>query len=340
MKKMTEETTVKPKRSRNRPMLYFFLLLIVGIAALWTFGPREDVSMVANFDESAIGEDIDGYLAQREARYDDIRDTAFKEIVWAFPQSKARTPVSIVFIHGFSASKGEVRPVPDIAAKQLQANLFFTRLTGHGRSDGPMAEATVQSWFDDVQEAIAIGEKLGEKVVLVTVSTGGTLASVAATHPQLKERIDGIVFISPNFKVNNPMAWLLTVPFAETLVPMILGPDRGFTPKNELHAEYWTENYPSVAVLPMAAIVKQAQRGNYYSATTPALFIFSDSDKVVDHTMTRSIEEKWAGPSTIITVGNSDDEDHHVIAGDAVSPSTTEKLANDVVEWVNNIVTG
>ncbi len=337
MKKMTDETKAeKPKRKRRRPMLYFFLLLIAGLIALWVFGPRENVTINASLDESVIGEDVDAYLAGREARYADVRESAAKEVVWAFPQSKARTPVALVFVHGFSASKGEVRPLPDLAAQQLQANLFFTRLTGHGRDSGAMAEPSVQDWFHDVQEAIAVGEQLGEKVVLVTVSTGGTLAALAATHPELKDRVDGVVFISPNFKLNNSTAWMLTAPFAETLVPMLVGAERGFEPKNELHAEFWTERYPTVALLPMAAAVKSAQAANYYNVTIPALFIFSDDDQIVDHAMTRAIEEKWAGPTTIINVDDSDDEQNHVIAGDAMSPSTTERLANEVVAWVKS----
>ncbi|MEO0543121.1 MAG: alpha/beta fold hydrolase [Pseudomonadota bacterium] len=335
---MTEEKNTKRKRSRRRPMFYLFLVIVAALAGLWFFGPREDTTTNIVLDEATIGEDVDAYLAMREARYSDIRDSALKEVIWAFPQSKARTPAALVFVHGFSASKGEIRPVPDLAAEQLQANLFFTRLTGHGRSGGAMAEPSVQDWFDDVHEAIAIGEKLGEKVILVTVSTGGTLAALAATHPQLKDRIDGIVFISPNFKLNNSTAWMLTAPFAETLIPMIVGPERGFEPKNELHRELWTERYPTVALLPMAAAVKSAQTANYYNVTTPALFVFSENDQIVDHQMTRSIEEKWAGPTTIINVDDSDDAQNHVIAGDAISPSTTERLAADIAQWVNTVV--
>lgn len=333
-----EEPKSKPKkRSRLRMMFYTLLLLIIGGAALWTFGPREDASTVLAYDEQAISDDLDAYLADREAQFPDIREGAEKEIVWAFQTSKARTPVALVFIHGFSASKGEVRPLPDLAANGLDANLFLTRLAGHGRSGAAMAEPTVQDWFDDVTEAIAIGERLGDKVILVTVSTGGTLAALAATHPQLKDRIDGIVFIAPNFKLNNPTAWMITAPFAEQLLPVVAGAERGFEPKNELHAKHWTPRYPTLGLLPMGAAVKRAQSANYYNVTTPALFVFSDNDQIVDHTMTRQIEAKWAGPTRIITVEDAADVQNHVIAGDAMSPNTTERLAGNIVEWVKSL---
>ncbi|MEL6920570.1 MAG: alpha/beta fold hydrolase [Pseudomonadota bacterium] len=334
------ETTGKNKprkRSRLRMMLYFLLLLVVAGIGVWTFGPREDASTVMAFDAAQIGDDLDAYLETSEASIPSVRASAAKEIVWAFPQSKAKTPVALVFIHGFSASKGEIRPMPDLAAQELKANLFYTRLSGHGRDGNAMGEPTVQDWFNDVHEAIEIDERIGEKVILVTVSTGSTLAALAATHPKLKDRIDGIVFIAPNFKLRTSTAWLLTAPFAETLLPMIVGPERGFEAKNEMHAERWTTRYSTLALLPMAAAVKRAQVANYYNVTIPALFIFSDNDQVVDHTMTRQIEAKWAGPTKIITVDDADDDQNHVIAGDAMSPGTTDRLAADLVEWVRSL---
>ena len=89
-----------------------------------------------------------------------------------------------------------------------------------------------------------------------------------------------------------------------------------------------------VAPAAVRAAVARAQAANYYNVTIPALFVFSDDDQIVDHTMTRAIEEKWAGPTTIINVDDADDAQNHVIAGDAMSPSTTERLADEVVAWV------
>ena len=74
----------------------------------------------------------------------DIRPGLQKEIVWANPATKTKTPLAIVYIHGFSASKGEVRPLPDKVASALGANLFFTRLTGHGEDGAAMAEGQRQ----------------------------------------------------------------------------------------------------------------------------------------------------------------------------------------------------
>jgi alpha-beta hydrolase superfamily lysophospholipase len=325
------------KRSRIKTVLYVLIALIVILAGLWVFGPREPVETALRFDPAVIGEDIEAYLAEREARFDDIVEDAEKQLVWAFPASRAKTPVALVYVHGFSASPGEIRPTPDLAAEALGANLFYTRLAGHGRSDDAMAEPTVQDWLNDVAEAVAIGERIGERVVLIGTSTGGTLAAIAALHPDLKDRIAGIVFVSPNFKVQAAGSEVLTAPFARQLVPLIVGAERSFEPENELHAQFWTERYPSTALLPMAASVAHANAQFYENTSIPALFVFSDDDQVVDHTVTRQIAERWGGPAEIVAVEETEDPYRHVIAGDALSPSNSQMMADMIADWVNGL---
>ncbi|MCR9122635.1 MAG: alpha/beta hydrolase [Phyllobacteriaceae bacterium] len=325
------------KRSRIKTVLYVLIALIVILVGLWVFGPREPVNTALRFDPAVIGEDIEAYLAESEARFDDIVEDAEKQLVWAFPASRAKTPVSLVYVHGFSASPGEIRPAPDMAAEALGANLFYTRLAGHGRSDEAMAEPTVQDWLDDVAEAVAIGERVGERVVLIGTSTGGTLAAIAALHPDLRDRIAGIVFVSPNFKVQAAGSEVLTAPFARHLVPLIVGAERSFEPENELHAQFWTERYPSTALLPMAASVAHANAQFYENTSIPALFIFSDDDQVVDHTVTRQIAERWGGPAEIVAIEETEDPYRHVIAGDALSPSNSQMMADTIADWVNGL---
>lgn len=325
------------KRSRIRTVFIILVALVLILAALWVFGPREPVDTVLRFDPSTISADVEAYLAAEEARFDDIVDGASKQIVWAFPASKSKTPVALVYVHGFSASAGEIRPVPDMAAEALGANLFYTRLSGHGRDGDAMAEASVQDWLDDLAEAIAIGERLGERVVLVATSTGGTLAAIAALHPDLAGRIDGIVFVSPNFRLKAGGSAVLTLPFARTIVPLIIGAERGFEPENPLHAQFWTEQYPSTALLPMAAAVKHAGTLFYENADMAALFVFSDDDTIVDHAVTRQIAERWGGPAEIFAVTQSDDINNHVIAGDGLSPSNNQPIAEAITAWVNGL---
>lgn len=324
------------KRSTVRGKIMFYTLIIIALVlgALWLFGPREPVVTDVSFDPAVLGDDVEAWVIERDADVAGVRPETAREIVWAFPASKARTPIALAYLHGFSASKGEIRPAPDQAAAALDANLYFGRLTGHGTTGPAMALATVEDWVNDTAEAIYIAERLGEKVVLISTSTGGTLAAIAAFHPDLRDRIDGIVFISPNFAIKAPGSSLLTMPFAETIVPLLVGAERSFEPVNEAHGQLWTARYPSQALLPMAAAVRHASTLPYAQTDIPALFIFSDDDQVVDAETTRAVASRWGGPSEMMVIEETDDPYNHVLAGDVLSPSTTDAVAGRITDWI------
>jgi len=320
--------------SGTRKMLYLIAIAIVAGLVAFALGPRPVADTTIVFDESSLPDDLDTYLATSEALFEDLRPGNERQIVWAYPVSRARTPIAIVYIHGFSASPGELRPLPDLVAKSLGANLYYARLKGHGRSGDAMLEGSVHGWVNDFAEAVAIGRRLGERVVVMATSTGASLATWAATQPELMRNVEGLVQFSPNYGVQAAGSKLLTVPWAEKMVPLIIGQRRSIEIKNELHAKFWTSEYPSLAVLPMASLVKLADAADPRSITVPSLFVYSPLDQVIQPELVKAKADNWGGPSRIIEVSNDDDSSHHVIAGDALSPSTTETLAAQTAEWI------
>ena len=191
--------------------------VIALLALAFLLGPRVKVDTTVRFDAAAIGADPDAYLAREEAKVHNIRPGLQKEIVWADPKTKAKTPLAIVYIHGFSASKGEVRPLPDSVAAALGANLFYTRLTGHGQDSAAMADGSVNAWINDYAEAIAIGRAIGDKVVVIGTSTGASLATFAVSRPELSQDVATIVAISPNYGLQAAGSDLLTLPWGGQL---------------------------------------------------------------------------------------------------------------------------
>jgi pimeloyl-ACP methyl ester carboxylesterase len=262
-----------------------------------------------------------------------LRASLGREIIWAFPASKAKTPLSIVYIHGFSASKGEVRPLPDLVAKALGANLFYTRLTGHGQDGAAMGSATVNDWVNDYAEAMAVGRAIGEKVLIISTSMGGGLTTWGLTQPALSENVLGAIFISPNYGVQAAGSQILTAPWGKQLANLIVGKERSFVPVNELHGSLWTPVYPTDAVIPMAGLTALAVAQPVEQIKTPAFFIYSKTDKVIKPELVEAIEARWGGPKQILAVEKNDDPYSHVIAGDALSPSTTQPLADAIIAW-------
>ncbi len=318
-------------------MLWLAAIVVLG-GTLFYLGPRVPIDETISFKAETLGTDLDAYLAKQESAVADLRPGANKQIVWADPSSKAKKRLSIVYIHGFSASLEEIRPVPDLIARSLDANLFYTRLRGHGRDGAAMAEATVNNWFNDVAEALAVGRALGDKVVVVSTSTGGTLASWAASRPDLMENVAGMVMVSPNYAVQSPGAEMLTIPWGRHILPLIAGAERSFEPKNDEQAKWWTTKYPSVALLPMQASVEHTRALPFEGFKIPALFIFHPDDGVVKSDVTREVAKRWGKesgtPSDIHEIESSQDTFHHVIAGRILSPDNTQPVANKAIEWI------
>jgi pimeloyl-ACP methyl ester carboxylesterase len=311
--------------------------VLVGLAVLalaYLLGPRVPVDTTISFDPAVIGPDPEAYLARREGAATGIRPGLQKEIIRIDPTARTKTPLAIVYVHGFSASKGEVRPLPDIVATALGANLFYTRLAGHGQDGAAMAEASVNAWVNDYAEAIAIGRAIGDRVVVIGTSTGAALTSWATTRRELSDGVAAVVLLSPNFGTQASGGTLLMLPWGGKIAELLIGKERGFEPVNALNAKLWTTKYPTRALQPMAAVTKLAYEAPVETLRMPALFVFSDADKVVRPELTREIAGRWGGPHELVAVERSDDRFNHVIAGDALSPSTTEALAERIVAWI------
>jgi alpha-beta hydrolase superfamily lysophospholipase len=325
-------------RRAARSLVWLAALLAAGVALVAILGPREPLDLSPAFDEASVGADPDTYLAAGEAAVGGVAPDVAKRIVWAGTPGE-KTDLAIVYLHGFSATSEEIRPVPDLVARGLGANLFYTRYAGHGLGPDRFAGPTAQDWMDDTAEALAIGRRIGRRVIVIATSTGGTLAAEAALQPELMRDVAGIVFVSPNFGIEAPGSSLLTWPAARLWAPLIAGSERCFTPHNDLHARYWTTCYPTVALLPMAALAHHAGAADYSAAEVPALFLFAEADRVVSAEATREVAARWGGPASVApqVVGAGDDPFSHVIAGDALSPSMTRPVSAVILDWAKGL---
>ena len=317
------------------------LLLGIAVALVFAVGPREPLDLEPDFDAARLPADLDAYLATREATVGGIVPGAEKRIVWA-GEPGAQTDWAVVYLHGFSATAEEIRPVPDRVAAALGANLYYTRFAGHGVGPARFAGPSVNDWMIDVAEALAIGKRIGARVLVIASSTGGTLAAEAAVQRDLAARMDAVVFVSPNFGIRSPAAALLTWPFARGWVAAVAGRERCFTTGSAAHARYWTACYPTEALLPLAAVAKHAAGQDYATVTLPALFLLAEGDRVVSPKATARVAARWGGPVTLrpLVVGAGDDPLSHVIAGDVLSPSMTAPVTEEILRWARNLPRG
>ncbi len=319
-----------------RVLFQIITVLSVAVIAFWLFGPREKVDLTADFDPRKFGEGVQIYFESVESGFDDITPGVEKRVIWQDGFKEQRTPVSILYVHGFSATSEEIRPVPDRLADALGANLVYTRLTGHGRGGDAMAEATVHDWMQDMAEGLAAARAVGEKVVVLSTSTGGTLATAVALDAEMSQDVAALIFVSPNFGVNDSSAPLLTMPGAEWFLPILAGKRHSFEPSSPAHGTYWTTEYPVVSLLPMAALVKTVVAMPFEQVQIPALFWFSPQDQVVRGDITEDIAARWGADAQVQLVepGDGIAASMHVIAGDIISPAGTDSAVVGMLDWL------
>jgi pimeloyl-ACP methyl ester carboxylesterase len=279
---------------------------------------------------------LDSYLNRQESRFCTIRSNCEKKIAW-HAGKRDKTNYSIVYIHGFSATRMETWPLCDHLAAILGANLFYTRLSGHGQDGPAMGNARVEDWLADGLEAVTIGSRIGDRVILVGMSTGGTLATWLAAQPSTAPWIHRLILLSPNFFPKNPLAAAALWPPGLRLFKMLFGGWRSFTVTNDLHARYWTARYPINAITTMMQLVRLTWQIDLKQATMPVLMMVNPWDRVINVSLAifrfrrfPSKRKKWT-----YFRGNKD-LGRHVLAGEILSRQTTGQALTVIRDFLGD----
>ena len=164
-------------------------------------------------------------------------------ILWANDSLKQPTEYAIVYLHGFSASQAEGDPVHKNIAREFGCNLYLSRLAGHGIDTvDALSGLTAEQYWESATRALAIGNRLGKKVILMATSAGGALAlKLAATYP---DKISGLILLSPCIAINDPAAFLLNNHWGLQLAQWVLHSkyvdSKDLRPINR---QYWYTHY-------------------------------------------------------------------------------------------------
>ena len=308
-------------------------VLALAIAALVT-APRQLQNDVAPV---IPGNDLELWLEQREAavnRRTPIIPDAEKRILWANPGDHSITDFAVVYIHGFSATRQEIAPIPEIVARQFGANLFETRLAGHGVQTQALAGVSAEDWLADAAEALAVGAVIGRRIVVIATSTGATL-TLAMSGREEMNKVAAIVMISPNFSLRDTNAARLTWPGGPQIARLTLGETRSWTPHNDAQARAWSTSYPVAALVEMMRLVQFTNELLPLALDADLLTLYSPADAVVDPGATVQALRRIEAPrNELIEIRDSADPAQHVLIGDILSPQSTRPAAELIVSFL------
>lgn len=313
---------------KKRRWWIWVLGVVAALAAVVLLGPRPPRSPDVPLIE--IGEDVSRYVEQSESRFDDIVPGTEKLIEWTGTPGE-RSDISVVFLHGFSGSRQEMVPAPQMIARQLQANLFSTRYAGHGRGRDAMGEPDVDDWVADTVEAIEIGRSIGDYVVVIAVSTAAPLVTYLDANGV---DADALVLASPNFAPADESAELLLLPWGKLIARLVVGKYMRFEVVSADHERYTTSSFPSGALVTMMGAV-QLGAESVSDMNTPALFLFSEEDETISvDAVKRAYEESGSSPKELREIVGATS---HVLAGDIFNPRSTDELVDAVVRFVETL---
>lgn len=283
------------KRSR---WLILLLFLVIG----YLMGPRPGTPVYKKELPSIPlnAAEINSYISQKEASHK-IKPENEARVIWWNDSSKEKTPYSIVYLHGFSASQEEGAPVHRNIAKQFGCNLFLARLAEHGLDTmDALRKLTADKYWESAKEAFAIAKNIGEKVILMGTSTGGTNAlQLAAAYPN---DIHGVILLSPNIAINDPNAWLLNDPWGLQIATLVRRSRYITTPdQRDIFKKYWYSHYRLEGVVALEEMLESTMKEETFRAIRqPLLLLYyykdeANQDKVV---RVQAMREMFASIST------------------------------------------
>lgn len=259
----------------------WWLITLLVIIIVYLMGPRPaepqyhlDMPVVPD-----TGDSLDAFIRREEARHT-VKPDNEARIVWANDSARAKTPYSMVYLHGFSASQGEGDPVHRDIARRFGCNLYLSRLAEHGiDTSDPLVNLTSDKYWESAKEAFAIGRQLGHKVILVGTSTGGTLAlKLAAEYPD----VYALILLSPNIAINDPNAWLLNNPWGLQIARLVVGSKYMESPdKRAIYKQYWSSPYRLEAAINLEELLETTMSKHTFGRVTqPTLLLYYYKDKV------------------------------------------------------------
>jgi len=223
---------------------------------------------------------LEAYLKNNEAQHK-LKPDNEARIIWANDSSKQKTDYAIVYLHGFSASQAEGDPIHKNIAKEFGCNLFLSRLAEHGiDTTDAMINLTADEYWESAKQALAIGKQLGNKVILMGTSTGGTNAlQLAATYPN---DVAAIVMMSPNIAINDPNAWLANNHWGLQIAHLVLGSNyidaKDLRPINK---QYWYTHYRAEAVAALEEMLETTMnKETFEKVKQPVQLLYFYKDEI------------------------------------------------------------
>lgn len=301
-------------------ILFFCLLLFV----VYRIGPVTEIDNI-NTVIPVVTDDLRAleiYVKQKEASLKNkLKPGNEAVIVWA-DSIPSKTSYSIVYLHGWSASREEGAPLHLQTARKFHCNLYLPRLSHHGfKGSEGMYGLTAEKLLASAKEALAIASKMGEKVIIMATSTGASLALYLAGENPC---VAAVIMYSPNVAIYTKAAGLLSGPWGLELARLINGDYFEFK-ADAYRKKFWTHRYRVEALPQLQGLLDRIMvRSTFKKVTQPVFMGYfykseAEQDRIVSVKAMLQMFEQLGTPKKLKYKKAFPNAGHHVITSHVLS---------------------
>jgi len=249
----------------------FLLIVLFVLIVLYLLGPRVKFQQVNNKPLTLILDlsDIERYVQTKESKISNIKPDNHSQFIWFNKTQK--TPYSILYLHGYGASKGECQPILSNFSQRYGCNAYLHRLALHGLDDDDAFEhLTPALLVNSAKEAVAIAKNIGEKLIIISTSTGATLATyLAANDPS----IEALIMTAPNFDLHDKNSHLMLKPWGKQLLKKIVGGDYRQWETTSEAQKYWTTKNRIEGLITLRSLLDQTMTAQTFDKINIPVFV-------------------------------------------------------------------
>lgn len=252
----------------------FFFFLFAAILVLFLVGPKVEKpsvnGYVAPIDQTLSLSELELQINNAEAQVEYLKPDNESRILWANTDSLYKTEYVLLYLHGFSASPKEGYPINYDFGKHYGINTYIPRLYGHGLdSPSNLLDMTPDKLINSAKEALNIARQLGDKVIIMSTSTGGTLSLLlAAENPDIFAQI----LFAPNIQIKDDNSKILTYPWGLNLGKLIAGETIVYDDDAETQ-KYWQSSYRIEGVVYLQSLVENTMTESVFEKVKQPLFL-------------------------------------------------------------------
>lgn len=286
------------------------------------------------------GEELEDLIQEHEQSFAPLKEKNEAKIIWTDKNKKYKTEYSIVYLHGFEASRREGNPWHRAVAQKFGCNLYLSRLYDHGlKRKRYLEDYNYEKYLASAVDACRVAQKIGKKVLVMGTSAGGALALYAAGSERCPVRVKGLMLASPLVHIYSYESILLETKLGRKLTTLFQGYDykRKIVNHSEIEREIWYPYIPINAALELGRMVEKEITSSLFKNITCPVFVgyYNKNeqfhDQVVSPHAILTMVNQLATPPTKRKAVNFPEAGTHTIGSGLLSNAVPELIVQTVL---------